>query len=219
MLAKAGLLGHERIEAQAALPPANAVINSVTRHSSFFSTLSLSNTHTHLSLSPHSPCTSSGGIKFSKIMRWSMRTRGGREEEAGEEMGGLGEVRERGTVISTHPYTPPSLTSSPAVLNQTWQLFNFPKAKSNLQPSPPHWHTVTLERLSHHPPLAADWHHHTYFPPALRHRRTHRYTKSSMGQERQIEGKKRKKIKLLFKWVEGTSDGIKKNYLCQSSPQ
>jgi len=43
----------------------------------------------------------------------------GREIEAEEEMGGLGEVRGRGTVTSTHPKTPPSLTSSPAVLNQT----------------------------------------------------------------------------------------------------
>lgn len=39
--------------------------------------------------------------------------------------------------------------SSRAALNQTRQLFNFPKAESNLRPSPQHWHTVTVEHRHH----------------------------------------------------------------------
>lgn len=49
-------------------------------------------------------------------------------------MGGLGEVGKEG---QSSVHTPKHLLASPHLggLNQTWQLFNFPKAKSNLQPS------------------------------------------------------------------------------------
>lgn len=49
-----------------------------------------------------------------------------------------GSHRHKSPAPSPTPAAPPSpRTSSPAALNQTWQLFNFPKAKSNLRPSPP----------------------------------------------------------------------------------
>lgn len=162
---KPGWLVHERMAAHAALLPANCVINSLTRPSSFFPpppilpaslslslSLLLSLCDTHLFLL--SPSLSRSNLARSCFSQWEHNEEGGRGKQD-RSWGGEGRGGEGKSESHTPPHPPPSFTSLPAILNQTWQLFNFPKAKSNLQLSSAHWHTATLEGFSHHPPFAA----------------------------------------------------------------
>lgn len=116
MLAKAGLLGHERIAAQAALPPANAVINSVTPHSSFFPhSLSLSlllpgfllHTHTHRFLIPQWAVEESDSVR-SCFGQWEREREAARScRRDGRVRGGYGREGQSSVHTPTHPLLSP----------------------------------------------------------------------------------------------------------------